>query len=99
MGGAFARAGRCRQQGGRHRCLGARCGARPPCLLAWIHPPACTRPAPPTPHCLQVLCSDQIPAGSERSLAGATLKRMAHFLRFAYDPAEVGGWECVSGWG
>lgn len=80
---------------------GSRRHLRPPhtscCLLT---PPPHTAPPflmPPRP--LQVLCSDLIPASSDRSLSGATLKRVAHFLRFAYDPAEVRGVAGVGGCG
>lgn len=39
---------------------------------------------------LHVACSDALPVGSELSLDGFTLKRLAHFLRFTYHPDEVG---------
>lgn len=49
--------------------------------------------------CKQVACSDALPAGSERSLEGFTLKRLAHFLRFTYHPDEVrGDLRCMLGW-
>lgn len=44
--------------------------------------------ARPTTH-LQIVMTDQLPAGHPRSLEGFTLKRVAHFLRFLYHPSEV----------
>lgn len=58
-----------------------------PAPCPWLSRPVLSRvPAPP-----QVACSDALPVGSELSLDGFTLKRLAHFLRFTYHPDEVGG--------
>lgn len=53
----------------------------------------CWSPTPPRPASApQIVCTDQLPAGHERSLEGVTLKRLVHFLRFAYHPEEVRPW-------
>lgn len=40
-------------------------------------------------HVLEVIMCDALTSESPRSLEGFTLKRVAHFLRFLYHPAEV----------
>lgn len=60
----------------------------PPPLPQPHHPSTC----PPTPSRLQVLCSDQIPAGSERSLEGLTLKVWLRRQRGVCEVGLEGGW-------
>lgn len=43
----------------------------------------------PSVGALDIVMSDQLPAGHPRSLEGYTRKRVAHFLRFLYHPTEV----------
>ncbi|KAL4443227.1 hypothetical protein ABPG75_010964 [Micractinium tetrahymenae] len=43
----------------------------------------------PSVGALDIIMTDQLPAGHPRSLEGFTRKRVAHFLRFLYHPSEV----------
>lgn len=65
------------------------------CMLERRRPrlPNCTPTAPTGPlhHAhpsVQIIASDTLPADDERSLHGLTLKRLAHFLRFVYEPSR-----------